>query len=325
MFTKENILYHAQRAGMPDEFLNEISQYLDFANNNADILSALHDYYNKLFNDEKAIFPIHLVRDIPLPEESEKLYPGFFSTVIFLAAAGHFLDYVAASGFDTPELNLADTYYKNLRRFMQMNFVRDNTYALLRHGYFLYGYAKPFSLRIGRLAYELRQFCKSDKYVVCTDCDGNRIFAESGKAIPDGLTRLTADGEKYVTIHIPGEGRLDEKAIANSLEKAIPILRSAFKSYSPRQIMCTSWILSPQLRSFLKPDSNIMKFQAMFDIVQGDIAPNAIHENIFKIPLCPVEEIVPQNTFQASVLEVYKKDGAIFNGIGILKERFGKL
>ena len=324
MFTRENILYHAKKAQAPQELEKQLEQYLAFVEETPELLYALKQRYETLFCNPNPIFPIRSVGDMTPPGISESVYPGLFDTTIYLAAAGHFSDYVARNGIDTPQLDLVDTYYKNLRRFMQMNYVRDNTYALVRHGYFLYGYALPFSLRIGRLAYELRLY-SSSKYSVCEDSSGNRTFVKAGEEISSHLTSIIASGEPYVTIHIPGEGRLDEQAVAQSLEIAPPILRKVFEKYHPRYIMCDSWLLSPQLREFIRPTSNIAKFQNMFDIIRGDAQANAIYDNIFKIPLCPIEEIVPQNDFQKSILRICKRDGAIYNGIGILKKEYCKL
>ena len=351
----ENIIYHAKKAEVPESFTEQLKEYLRYIKNNPDIYAALCDYYKLLFEGED-IFPIIKVQDIPLPEKSESEYPGFFSTVIFLKAAEHFKEYLIENSFDNLPYNLLDTYYKNIRRFMEMNYIRDNTYALIRHGYFLYGYAKPFSLRIGRLAFELRKFTSSvfkvyedmgerrfllNPQIPINDigypvAEGGKSDFNAGKLIENGavtseikncsqLKEIISDGECYITIHIPGEGKLDREEVIKSLKDGKEILEKVFKKYNPKLLMCTSWLISPQLKNILKAGSNILKFSELFDVVPGLPAPNALYEHIFKVPVCDVSELVPKNSFQQGILDIYKSGYELHNGIGIIKDEWNIL
>lgn len=319
-FNREKILQHAQQADVPQPFLTELACYCDFVAKNEWVENEWKQYYARLFECEEPIFPIRLVADIPLPKESEQAYPGFFSTTIFLAAAAYFESFLRTTGLQNTKYDFLDTYYKNIRRFMEMNFVRDHTYALLRHGYFLYGYARPFILRIGRLAYELRRY-STRLYRICENSAGEHLFVKSGEAIPNGYWEVIREGEPYVTIHIPGEGKLLPNEVQESLQDAAVILRKVFQKYEIKYFLCDSWLLSPQIRAFLKESSNIRKFQDLFDLAPGESERNALYEHIFRVPPCPIENLVPQNDFQRSVLSIYKQGGELCNGIGILKKQ----
>lgn len=323
MFTKENILPIAQKAGYSDEFIKQIEEYLDYVSQNTVLLTALEKYYNTLFIDED-IFPITKVRNIPLPQKQEEKYKGFFELIIYLVASQHFERYITENGFDNCKYDLADTYYKNIRRFSEMNYIRDNTYALIRHGYFLYGYAKPFILHIGRLSYELRLYDNS-LYEIYENENGERIFINSQEPNPKGFKKIIENGDPYVTIHIPGVGKLDEQEVIDSIKTATPILKKAFKKYNPKHFLCTSWLISPQLTPFLKESSNIRRFSNFFDTALGNDAENALYEHIFKCPVCPIEQLTAENAFQENILSIYKKGDKLCNGIGILKKEFCKL
>ncbi len=346
-----NILYHARKTEVPENFMSELKIYLDYVEKNPDVKEALEEYY-KLLYDGEAIFPILKVQDLPLCEKSEKAYPGFFSTVIFLKAAEHFEKYLHENGFDKLSYDFMDTYYKNIRRFMEMNHVRDNTYALVRLGYCLYGYSKPFVLRIGRLAYELRQFDATVFNVFKDEC-GKMVFIKNpeteindiGYPMTEGhttdykeglcfdgegnvsqsirncenLTPVICPGDYFVTIHIPGEGKLDLEEVQKSISDSREILKIVFKDYKPKLYMCTSWLLSPQLKRILKEGSNILKFADLFESVMGLPSPNPLYEHIFKVPVCDVSELKPKNAFQEGILQIYKDGYELHSGIGILK------
>ena len=320
MFTKENILPIAKKADYNDEFIAKIEEYLNFVAENPVLQYELKKYYNTLFVDED-IFPIIKVESMPLPQKSEEKYKGFFELVIYLAATKHFENYIINNGFDNCKYDLIDTYYKNIRRFSEMNYVRDNTYSLIRLGYFLYGYAKPYILHIGRLSYELRLYDNS-LYDIYEDQNGDRHFIKSGEEVSCGYEKIIENGEPYITIHIPGVGKLETQDILDSIKNATPILKKVFKKYNPKHFLCTSWLISPQITPFLKETSNIYKFSNMFDKAIANPAPNAIYEHIFKCPICPINELVAQNEFQKNILSIYEKGDELCNGIGILKKEF---
>ena len=41
-----------------------------------------------------------------------------------------------------------------------------------------------------------------------------------------------------------------------------------FPAYRSAQFLCESYLMEPKLLLFLKPDSNIARFQSLFDIVE---------------------------------------------------------
>ena len=359
MFNKDNLIKHAKKAEIPDSFIKVICDYLEVAD-----IDKLKECYDLLFNAVEPIFPIIKVEKL-LSEYSDKNNPGLFETVLFLVAADAFEKFLIKNNLDSNENNFLDSYYKNVRRFMQMNYVRDNTYALIRHGYFLYGYARPFILRIGRFSFELRQFYNSrfdiyenEQQRLFIGGKGLKInekgyFDDNGKPalykidggnlicnkfLPDGRlddkpftldlnkwNKVFCDGDYYLTVHIPGDGKLDKDSIESSFELAIPMLKKVFSKYSPKHILCSSWLISPQLKPHLKESSNILLFQSYFDSVCTDVDTNAIFEHIFKCPVCPVENLKAINSLQFAVLDLYKSGVGLRYGTGILKKEFNNL
>ena len=352
----EKALLHAKRAEAPFELSERLREYVEFLKANPEIECAINDRYELLFDSGESIFPISAVALLPLPEKSEEKYPGFFNTVVFLLAAEHFERYLREGGFENAD-ELLDTYYENARRFMEMNKVRDDTYALVRHGHYLYGYAKPFILRIGRLAYQLMQY---DGSLLCPFSDSGRVrfalnptakltdygypseagesrlwnegilIGEDGAAsceraeIDEG-DMLLKKGDFYITVHIPGDGRLLPELVKDSFKRAEPILKKAFREYSPKLFACASWLLSPQLKKIVDKDSNIRKFQDCFDIAAALPNTASLYEHIFKTPIKPISELEAQNEFQKRILGIYERGEELHMGFGILKKEIAKL
>lgn len=89
---------------------------------------------------------------------------------------------------------------------------------------------------------------------------GNRTGASVADAgLPFG------PGSPALSLHIPDcQGPLSPQAVDQSLELA----RAFFPRHFPQQqypiAACHSWLLDPQLRTYLPPDSNIVRFQDRF-------------------------------------------------------------
>ncbi|MGW7682410.1 acyltransferase domain-containing protein [Kribbella sp. NPDC054772] len=70
-----------------------------------------------------------------------------------------------------------------------------------------------------------------------------------------------------LSLHIPPTGRLDAQASEESIATAV----ESFKRWYPEEpvsaFVCHSWLLDPQLAEYLRPESNIMRFQSRFDLL----------------------------------------------------------
>lgn len=72
-------------------------------------------------------------------------------------------------------------------------------------------------------------------------------------------------GEPILNIHIPDmSGSLAPQACADSLRAAEDFFPRHFPEVPYRYAVCRSWLLDEQLTEYLKPDSNIVRFQRMF-------------------------------------------------------------
>lgn len=82
----------------------------------------------------------------------------------------------------------------------------------------------------------------------------------------------------YIYIHIPSA---DNGLQADEVDASIAMALERFAQYFPevegkQPVFCThTWLLSPELREILKPESNIVKFQNRFNITEFDesVAP----------------------------------------------------
>lgn len=91
-----------------------------------------------------------------------------------------------------------------------------------------------------------------------------------------GKERIIHAGTEVLNVHIPEGEPLDYHACIDSLRRAEEFFGGR------RQIfVCDSWLLSPHLKEVLPEDSNILKFQRMFEVTRVYYAFPQAEQRIF--------------------------------------------
>lgn len=108
--------------------------------------------------------------------------------------------------------------------------------------------------RLGRLQYQMLRYPFVQGY-----------SGEGGKL---------ALGSKCLSVHIPRGAKLDNKACRQSMALAQSFFKRYYSDFATRLCGCFSWLLYPDNKQFMEPDSNIMKFASMFDIVFDKECPH---------------------------------------------------
>lgn len=73
-------------------------------------------------------------------------------------------------------------------------------------------------------------------------------------------------GDNVLEIHIPQGDRICYDEIISSVNDARKFFEKYFPNFNYKYMTCHSWLLDETLKHFLNEDSNIVKFQTMFDI-----------------------------------------------------------
>ncbi|HVX44506.1 MAG TPA: hypothetical protein VHC49_11505, partial [Mycobacteriales bacterium] len=139
--------------------------------------------------------------------------------------------------------------------------------------------------RLGRLLYERQS--------IWFDADGPRR------------------GEYSLGIHIP-RGRLTPQ----SCDESFALARSFFARHFPeeqpcRYATCVSWVLDPQLASYLSPESNIIRFQRRFTILPLEserAGDRETVEAIFASPFRDIEQL-PRTTSLERAVTTHLQNG----------------
>lgn len=126
-------------------------------------------------------------------------------------------------------------------------------------------------------------------------------------------------GDNTVSVHIPASGPLDYDECVKSLKLAKEFFAKYYPDFGFDCFICGSWLLDKSLAQILKPDSNILRFQTLFDIVT-QAEDEAILCYVFarNATLKNLDRFTPPNRLAEEVKKRYESGGVFYSGLGII-------
>ncbi len=140
-------------------------------------------------------------------------------------------------------------------------------------------------------------------------------------------------GDKIINMHISRGEKLDFEACEKSLQMAKEFFTKYFPEYPNNKFMCHSWLLYPHNRDFMPENSNILKFQKLFEIVESKESPQQtylwLYGKKFKTADLMknkketgsygyVDKIPQKSSLQKSTAEYIKNGGTFGEGLGVI-------
>ena len=102
----------------------------------------------------------------------------------------------------------------------------------------------------------------------------NFCMGEETHDLPDfGL----AKGDSIIEVHIPRADSLTREDCLRSFEQAKHFFATYFPEFRYQYFTCDSWLLDSKLKELLSPESNIMKFQKLFQVVLEKESQETLH------------------------------------------------
>lgn len=129
----------------------------------------------------------------------------------------------------------------------------------------------------------------------------------------------TQEGERVVSLHIPTDVDLRPEVLRPSVKEGLAEFYRLFPDYEGKKVCCHSWLLSPLLKDFLPENSNILRFQELFDLEPEGIPGNGVVLWVFKNPRLPREEYPENTSLQRKLKRFFLEDGQFLEGRGLLR------
>lgn len=153
-----------------------------------------------------------------------------------------------------------------------------------------------------------------------------RLQYEIGIKNFDRLNKYFQEEVTYIYIHIPKGKDLIEKDVDNSLNLSSKYIKEYYPELENKKLVyyTETWLLSPEIKEILPINSNIMKFQNKFTIVEYKEYPKDFLNFVFNVGLRKVQyEKLEENTLlQRGLKRMLIENKSLHLGIGFLKENF---
>ena len=126
-------------------------------------------------------------------------------------------------------------------------------------------------------------------------------------------------GDNAVYIHIPQGEKLDYDACVASINSAKAFLKKYFPKFKFEYFFCESWLLYDRNKDFMDENSNILKFQSLFNIAYSVEEDQQAIERIFGQKEKDVNCYKQETSLQKSAKEYIQNGGKLGLGIGYIK------
>ncbi len=164
------------------------------------------------------------------------------------------------------------------------------------------------------------------KDIVNKHYDGIRIsqmlwgtYFINGRLIECGRLQFEPTSNDKVKIHIPAGNKLDIKDVKDSIENSRKLIKKYYNIENPKYI-CESWLLSKEISEMLDENSNIRKFQELFDIQSAENGIDDVLNFVFNLKKCDnYNELSEVTRLQKNIKEFLKSNKTIYDGYGELK------
>ncbi len=198
--TKNAMLALCSEGNFEAEHCRLVSEFMDFAERDEELLKLIFLHYYVRFKTDEVYFDNLWeggLEDIPFPKDVDEKYPGMFMSIVYLLAVFHLKEVVEQRNMPSW---MIDEYYSNFKRFAKMNTVTHDTYGLCRLASFVYCYAYPFIISIGRFTFQISRFKKY--FDVYENAEGVRFFAARNTCSynEDGYQDESAEFRPEITI-----------------------------------------------------------------------------------------------------------------------------
>ena len=126
-------------------------------------------------------------------------------------------------------------------------------------------------------------------------------------------------GANAVYIHIPQGEKLDYDACLASINSAKAFFNKYFPKFKFEYFFCESWLLYDKNKEFMDDNSNILKFQSLFNIAYSVDEEKQAIERIFGKKEKDVHCYKQETSLQKSAKKYMENGGTLGLGIGYIK------
>ncbi|MCL2773340.1 MAG: acyltransferase domain-containing protein [Oscillospiraceae bacterium] len=142
------------------------------------------------------------------------------------------------------------------------------------------------------------------------------IVSEETELVVDGKV-LLKKGDPFLNVHIPEGSKLTESACLDSFERAKEFFPKVL-NYDFKAFGCFTWLFDPEFEKLLPAESNILKFQKLFTMLEncGGETDEALRRVFVNITRENIRDAQTDTYFRRTLKEYVQSGGKLRSGAG---------
>ena len=128
------------------------------------------------------------------------------------------------------------------------------------------------------------------------------------------------NGKKKINIHIPGDADISLSSVKKSWSEARIFFNKYYPDYGDAEMVCDSWLLSPNLEKLLPERSRILQFQKLFERIRVNEESDAGIRWVYGRIDLEYKELPERTSLQRTMKSYLLEGNHTGDGYGRLKE-----
>ncbi len=162
-------------------------------------------------------------------------------------------------------------------------------------------------------------FEEQDEYFVGTPIDVNgRCENRIVKLDKNEYSVRLRPGDDCISVHIPSQGSLSKETCDQSYQRALRTFAEFYPELAPKAFHCHSWMMAPELRDILKPESKILGFQEPYKKYPVETEGKDVMNFVFKLKFKTYDDLAEDTSLQRALKKLYLSGQYLYEYCGII-------
>ena len=156
-----------------------------------------------------------------------------------------------------------------------------------------------------------------DSYIGYPVSEGGRAKSEARVYSKAEYEKVLGQGDAVLSVHIPVEGELSVVACRESYERAKEIFSRFFPSLDIKGFVCYSWMMSPELREYMKPGARVLGFASQYIRFPIHTEGEDVLNFVFYLRFKTYADLPEDTSLQRALKKLYLSGGYLYEYGGI--------
>lgn len=126
-------------------------------------------------------------------------------------------------------------------------------------------------------------------------------------------------GDDMISFHIPKKADFTPENLDKAFKEGCEKVKQYYPEKNIKCLLCSSWLVSPQLKSIMKPTSNIVAFANRFTPFPQKNDGKAVFSFVFPAGIDKYEDLPENTSLERALKKLYLDGGYLYTYVGVFE------